>query len=221
MKSFSLMNMLLLAGSGATFFFAASPSQAAVINISDFTGWQGVGNFNLSNQQAGLSSDGGVADTAVESFLGLANRALDTFNSQNVINGSAIKNTITVQAGDVLRFNWRFQTDEYLSSLVYNDFSFYSIGTSLNRLADVRQVGNFGQTASQTSYTFNTAGTYTIGFGVVNTLDRFLGSSLTVRTSSSAGSEPVPEPMTIIGSLTAGAFGVALRRKRKQQGAVK
>ncbi|BBD58859.1 hypothetical protein NIES2109_16380 [Nostoc sp. HK-01] len=201
--------MLLLAGAGATFVFAASPSQAAVINISDFTGWQGIGNFSLSSQQA-IISGGGVADTAVESFLGLASGALDTLNSQNVNNASAIKNTITVQAGDVLRFNWRFQAGDYLP---YNDYSFYSIGTSLNKLADVRQVGNFGQTASQTAYTFTTAGTYTVGFGVVDIFDQYLASSLTVRTSG--GNEPVPEPVTIIGSLAAGVFGVALRHKKK------
>ncbi|BAY17038.1 hypothetical protein NIES21_28720 [Anabaenopsis circularis NIES-21] len=201
--------MLLLAGAGATFVFAASPSQAAVINISDFTGWQGIGNFSLSSQQA-IISGGGVADTAVESFLGLASGALDTLNSQNVNNASAIKNTITVQAGDVLRFNWRFQAGDYLP---YNDYSFYSIGTSLNKLADVRQVGNFGQTASQTAYTFTTTGTYTVGFGVVDIFDQYLASSLTVRTSG--GNEPVPEPVTIIGSLAAGVFGVALRHKKK------
>lgn len=209
MKNFGLANMLLLAGAGATFVFAASPSQAAVINISDFTGWQGIGNFSLSSQQA-IISGGGVADTAVESFLGLASGALDTLNSQNVNNASAIKNTITVQAGDVLRFNWRFQAGDYLP---YNDYSFYSIGTSLNKLADVRQVGNFGQTASQTAYTFTTTGTYTVGFGVVDIFDQYLASSLTVRTSG--GNEPVPEPVTIIGSLAAGVFGVALRHKKK------
>ncbi|MBW4633265.1 MAG: PEP-CTERM sorting domain-containing protein [Iphinoe sp. HA4291-MV1] len=30
-------------------------------------------------------------------------------------------------------------------------------------------------------------------------------------------SDPVPEPLTILGSLAAGSFGVALRRKYKQQ----
>ncbi|OCQ91614.1 hypothetical protein BCD64_11385 [Nostoc sp. MBR 210] len=212
MKNFSLTNTLLVTGAGAVFVFTASPSPAAVINISDFTEWQSIGNVNLSDEQAALLTDGGVSDTHLESFLGLAPGTLDAFNSQNVNNGSAIKNTLTVQAGDVLTFDWQFQAGDYLP---YNDFSFYSIGTSLNRLADVLQVGNFGQTASRTAYTFTTGGTYTIGFGVVNTFDRFLGSNLTVRSSGS--DEPVPEPATIVGSLAAGAFGVALRYKKKQQ----
>jgi hypothetical protein len=36
-------------------------------------------------------------------------------------------------------------------------------------------------------------------------------------TVGTAPSEPVPEPFTILGSLTAGGIGVALRRKRQQQ----
>lgn len=35
--------------------------------------------------------------------------------------------------------------------------------------------------------------------------------------SLSISSQPVPEPLTILGSLTAGGFGVVLRRKQKQQ----
>ncbi|WP_413199591.1 PEP-CTERM sorting domain-containing protein [Nostoc piscinale] len=217
MKNFGLTNTLLVAGTGAAFIFTASPSPAAVINISDFTEWESIGNVHLSGEQAALFTGDGVSDTNLENFLGLASGTLDTFNGQNVTDGSAIKNTLTVQAGDVLTFDWHFQAGDYLP---YNDFSFYSIGTSLNRLADVLQVGNFGQTASRTAYTFTTGGTYTIGFGVVNTFDRFSGdrfsgSNLTVR--SSRNDEPVPEPMTIVGSLVAGAFGVALRHKKKQQ----
>ncbi|MBE9007834.1 PEP-CTERM sorting domain-containing protein [Fortiea sp. LEGE XX443] len=213
MTKFSFTNKLLVAGAGATLVFASSPSQAAVINISDFTGWQQIGNVSLiNNQQVTLSSTGGVSDSNIESFLGLANGTLDASNFQNVTNGSAIRNTIAAQAGDVLRFDWQFQTNDYLP---FNDFSFYSIGSSLYELADVRLVGNFGQTASQTSFTFTTAGTYTVGFGVANTLDELVSSNLTV--GSAAINESVPEPITIIGSLTAGAFGVALRRKKKQQ----
>ena len=36
-------------------------------------------------------------------------------------------------------------------------------------------------------------------------------------TVSTAPSKPVPEPFTILGSLTAGGIGVALRRKRQQK----
>ncbi|QSJ14491.1 PEP-CTERM sorting domain-containing protein [Nostoc sp. UHCC 0702] len=211
MTKLSFTNKLLIAGAGATFVFAASPSQAVVINPTNFTGWQSVGNVSLSDQGASLSSTVGVSDTDIETFLGLDAGALDSINFEDATNGSAIKNTFTVESGDVLTFDWRFQTSDYLP---YNDFSFYSIGSSVSKLADVQQVGDYGNTTSQTSYTFTTAGTYTVGFGVVNSRDTAVNSNLNV------GVVPdgvVPEPITILGSLTAGAFGVVLRRKQKQQ----
>jgi hypothetical protein len=43
------------------------------------------------------------------------------------------------------------------------------------------------------------------------------GASRVVDNVTYNSSEPVPEPFTILGSLTAGGIGVALRRKRQQQ----
>ncbi|WYL99109.1 MAG: PEP-CTERM sorting domain-containing protein [Gloeotrichia echinulata DVL01] len=208
MSIFDVVKKLIAAGAGAALVFTASPSQAAVIDINDLTGWETIG--NVSNNNNGgilLSTSAGDNDTEIESFLGLSSGDLDALNNIDATIGSAIKNSITVEAGDVLNFNWQFETFDYLP---YNDFSFYSIGSSVNKLADVSQVGDFGQTASQTSYTFNTGGTYTVGFGVVNATDTAAQSNLTVGTS-------VPEPLTIFGTLTAAGFGVALRRKQQQQ----
>ncbi len=44
----------------------------------------------------------------------------------------------------------------------------------------------------------------------------FAINNLSLR-STPGNSQPVPEPFTILGSLTAGGIGVALRRKRQQQ----
>jgi PEP-CTERM motif len=196
--------------------FGATPSQAAIINGSfetgDFTGWETIGNATASNKEASLSSDG-VADTSLETFLGLGIGNLDKLNNINAINGSAIKQTITVKAGDVLSFDWLFKTEDYLP---YNDFSFYSISSEANKLADVFQVGDFGQAASQTSYTFQTEGSYTLGFGVVNAIDQGVNSNLNVD-NLKISSTSVPEPGSILGVLAVGAFGVTWVTKRKQQ----
>ncbi|MBD2384784.1 PEP-CTERM sorting domain-containing protein [Cylindrospermum sp. FACHB-282] len=214
MTELTLTKNLLLAGIGATFLFAPSPSQAAVINLDNFTGWQTTGNVYLTTNGAVLYTDNGTSQNVVESFLGLGSGTLNTLNT-NPTNGSAIKNTITVQANDVLTFNWKFQTSDYLP---YNDFSFYSIASSAYQLADVAQVGNYGQTTSQTSYTFQQGGTYTIGFGVFNARDYSVSSNLIIGDVNSAGNPDyppeVPEPLTMLGSLTAAGFGVILRRKR-------
>ncbi|WP_066377658.1 PEP-CTERM sorting domain-containing protein [Anabaena sp. CA = ATCC 33047] len=211
MGSLGWKNILLMSGAGATFLLSASPSQAAVINLYDLTGWETIGNASSSGGQVSLSSSGGVSRFSIEQFLELPNQALNSLNSSPT-NGSALKTTITVNAGDVLEFDWRFSTNDYLP---YNDFSFYSIGSLVTKLADVALVGNYGNTTSKTSYTFDQDGKYTLGFGVVNSRDTAVNSTLTVNNVLESV-KPVPEPFTILASLTTAGLGVALRRKQKQ-----
>ncbi|RUT00222.1 hypothetical protein DSM106972_076700 [Dulcicalothrix desertica PCC 7102] len=192
-----------------------SGAQAAVVNgnfsTNNFTGWQTIGNASVVNQKAEINAGGNTNKFDLEGFLGLASGALNTINTAPTF-GSAIKQTISVAAGDTLKFDWLFDADDYLP---YNDFSFYSISSAANLLADVALVGNYGQTSDQTTYTFANAGTYTIGFGVMNSLDNALsGTRLTVDNV-----EAVPEPLTILGTLAAGSIGAAMRRKYKQQDA--
>jgi hypothetical protein len=70
----------------------------------------------------------------------------------------------------------------------------------------LRQTGN-----NTFSYTFNTAGTYNVGIGVVDVNDFVTSSGLSVR---NANTQPVPEPLTILGSAIAAGFGVMLKRKQ-------
>jgi hypothetical protein len=186
--------------------FYTIPSQAVVINLNDFSGWEKIGDVSVNDGTASLTT-GATSDTDIEQFLGLASESLDNFNNINATFGSAIKQTITVNAGDSIDFNWSFKTTDYLP---FNDFSFYTIGSSIYKLADVSSVGNYGQKESTTSFSVQSPGTYTIGFGVINAGDNGVSSNLNVGT-------PVPEPLTILGSLAAGGVGAALRRKYKQQ----
>ncbi|MEB3181105.1 MAG: PEP-CTERM sorting domain-containing protein [Nostocaceae cyanobacterium] len=90
------------------------------------------------------------------------------------------------------------------------------MASNIGLLADVFDVGDYGLASARQSYTFSTTGTYTIGFGVANALDNDSNYTSYLGVDNVAV-EPVPEPLTIMGSLTAGAFGVALRRRQKQQ----
>jgi hypothetical protein len=194
----------------------ASPSQAAVMNgtfeTGDLSGWTTQGNTSNVNGQAFLSADGD-SDTSIEQFLGLSAGTLDALNGSNATNGSAIKQTITANAGDVLSFDWLFQSGDYLP---YNDFSFFSVSSVASKLADIMEVGTYGQKSSQTSYTFQNAGSYTIGFGVFNALDTYASSTITVDNVKLTSTKSVPEPASIIGILAVGAMGAtsALKRKR-------
>jgi hypothetical protein len=194
--------------------FGGSSSQAAVINggfeTGDFSGWETIGNTSVNNNEAFLSAYG-ADDTDLETFLGLSAGSLDRINNVDATNGSAIKQTIVAKAGDVLSFDWLFKAEDYLP---FNDFSFYTISSEAYKLADVFQVGDYGQTASQTSYTFKEAGTYTLAFGVLNVFDQAGSPSLKV---DNVKLTSVPEPGSMLGLLAVGAVGATSLMKRKKQ----
>ncbi|NES82964.1 MAG: calcium-binding protein [Moorea sp. SIO2B7] len=91
--------------------------------------------------------------------------------------GSAIKLEIEVDAGDVLIFDWNFQSND---GGFFNDFSFVSISPDnssgfLFELADANSEPPSYQTFE---YKFTTGGTYEIGMGVIDAWDTIVDSQL-------------------------------------------
>lgn len=99
--------------------------------------------------------------------------------------GSAVRRTLTVGANDSLIFEWSLLTTS--SEPSFNDYGFFSVGNQLNVLArttdtsvlpgspfDQRQAAGF----STQTFTFNTAGTFTIAFGVIDVNDGVGASAL-------------------------------------------
>jgi hypothetical protein len=121
-----------------------------------FTGWSTIGNTYIENsfvgiaptegtQQAHLSTGVPFSSTpaapvgAIESFLGVASGAIDAMGGSftPTTEGSAITRTITVNAGDVVSFDWTFLTGEFIGSNF--DKSFVSItGNGLQLLANTQ-----------------------------------------------------------------------------------
>jgi hypothetical protein len=137
------------------------------------------------------------------------------------MNGTGISQDVTVSAGDTLTFDWDFLTDELNESATFNDFGFFSIGTSAFLLASRNSstydivsppAGFDGQTDWATqSYTFAAAGTYKIGFGVFNVGDTGHNSVLLL----DAISIPVPEPSTLVlGLAVLAGLGFAISRRK-------
>ncbi|BCL38134.1 PEP-CTERM sorting domain-containing protein [Nostoc sp. MS1] len=175
------------------------------------------GDFNFSGQPAG---EVGFVSPNLTEFLGLNADALDI--NGVAYEGSAIKRTLNVNAGDSLNFQRNFLTNEN-SSLVsgsfrgsLNDYSFLLVNDQIKKLADINDATqsnpNFSVAFDKESgietfkYTFNNAGTYTIAFGVVDLDDYTVSSALSVRNvslESNPISQPVPEPSTIIGTMVA------------------
>jgi hypothetical protein len=167
---------------------------------NDFTGWTTIGSTSIETSEFGIGptegsfqallSTGGAtfSDQIIEGFLELKRRSLDKFVDEDVIKGSAIKQTFTADAGDVLTFDWKFLTNERVQIFPFNDFSFVSIN-GLSELADTTfssfmtssTTDFFEETDFQTfSYTIPTTGTYTLGLGVVDVGDNSTDSGLLV-----------------------------------------
>ena len=145
------------------------------------------GSGGVTSYAALLSSAGDKDQAEIESFLGLESGGLSPLaasgaGSDEATNGSAMKTSISVTEGDEISFYWTFSTTEFGSDVgVYNDFSFFVIDGQAIELADVSMVGSTGVTPwAKFTYTAKSTGEITVGFGVMNTGDQAVESSLKI-----------------------------------------
>jgi hypothetical protein len=225
--------------------FSAGSSSAAVLNGSfetgDFSGWQTFGQTSIETVEFGTSPTEGTQQALLDTFcpgseescqdnaaglaafLGLEMTDLDEIGQGEVFEGSAIKTTLTVESGDTLTFDWNFFTEFKEAEEEYNDFAFVTLSATVladtystfpDSLIDLTKFRY--QTGYQTfSYTFTTAGTYTLGIGVAELGDGLDEAGLLVDDVVIASTPPatdVPEPTSVLGVLALGVLGFASRR---------
>ena len=160
----------------------------------------------------------------LESFLGLSGNELSNLS---VVEGSAIKQAITANAGDIFSFSWNFLTDEDAADVDYSDFAFFTLNNTLYSLADTQSSfpvnPSFSHLTKETGYqpytiTISVTGDYILGFGVVD-VDKTGGgnaagnSALLVDNIKLTNIAKVPEPDPIFGLLL--TLGLASKCKRK------
>lgn len=172
----------------------------------DFTGWNTLGITSVVDSGYGVSPTDGsfqalmkatsAAPTAsaIETFLGLSSGRLTEISNANggtdAIGGSAISQQITATAGEKLTFDWNFLTDEFAEEPVFRDFAFFSL-TSQNNGAFIADTfhpdlaSSSSEFSLETGYnsttiTFNSSGTYMLGFGVVAVEDNLVDSGLLI-----------------------------------------
>jgi hypothetical protein len=211
-------------------------SYADVINggfeTGDLTGWTLVGLGQATGSGIGVTPPDGSYQADIETTgnltayapaivasLGVTESAIEGLGAGTPVNGTAISQDVTVSAGDTLSFDWNFATDELTEPSMFNDFGYFTISGSAYLLASRNSstyntvsppAGYEGQTGWATqSYTFASAGTYTIGFGVFNVGDSGYDSALLL----DAVMIPTPEPPSIV-LLALGLSAVLLRRRR-------
>ena len=135
-----------------------------------------------------LHAQSAVPESQLETFLGLQQGDLAGLNNGPVMNGSAIQQMISVQAGSTLTFDYNFMTNEPLTSPLnqVNPFAFVT-SAPLTDFADIfsplvhppSPVPFALWTGNKTfQETFATAGTYNLGIGVVNVTDNMYASGL-------------------------------------------
>lgn len=222
-------------------------SAAIVVNGSfetGLTGWTVVGGdtdtvgtvYGISptdsSSQARLITSGSVAtDSTLESGLGLTSGRLDTLDggtAPSAVNGTAIFQTVTgVVAGDELRFDWQFLTNENAAFLGNNDFAFWSLtgatnpqpgavlAKALTSQTPTESAGfSYKSSPDSVSFVFSAAGDFKLGFGVVNVQSSTSDSALLVDNVRIVSAVPEPTAVAML-SMVGGAL--ALRRRRRNR----
>jgi hypothetical protein len=165
----------------------------------DLSGWDALGAVTPDATDLGLLPTDGTfqavltngndseSEAELESFLGLEAGTLDGLGNGDATEGSGLFQTISVEAGETLTFDWNYLTGETTAS-IYNDFAFVTINGQAIALADTLDrlnasdiIGYDLETGYNTfSYEFTAAGDYTIGLGVVDVADQVVDSALVV-----------------------------------------
>ncbi|RYD40717.1 MAG: PEP-CTERM sorting domain-containing protein [Verrucomicrobiaceae bacterium] len=150
-----------------------------------------------------------VAGGELEDFVGITVGGLDRDILEQATEGSALKLTMTVAAGDVLTFDWNLLTHDSMGM----DYAFFVVNgvvvnTFSSALATNAAAGAFGNETgfASVSYEFTSSGPVEIAFGVVDMVDYIGTSTLMV------GNVSIPEPSAAL----LGALGLIplLRRRR-------
>ncbi len=172
--------------------------------VGTFSNWRTIGDTRIETAALGTgtsegtfqallttgasASGGAVEQSDLEEFLNFPSGLLDNLGNGDATEGSAIKQTFTANAGDVLTFDWNFLTNEGTPSS-FNDFAFFGVSPFALELADTNSSGFFGTSAVNFSQEtgFQTisvgiaqTGTYTLNFGVVDVGDTAVDSALIV-----------------------------------------
>ncbi len=130
----------------------------------------------------------------------------------SVVHGSVITQVLTVAPGDNLEFKWNFQTNEPTPSVTRNDFAFLTISSSGGALllADtfhpsfVSSPSPFNEETGYQNYayTFASAATVTVGFGVVDRGTNATDSALLIDCVELVPGAPVNNPPSCTADLT-------------------
>ena len=164
----------------------------------DLNHWQVFGGGVTVTDSIGISPPQGVyqgllngfenakTQAQLERFLRLDAGAFDVVGGGTASKGSVMKRRFTVEAGDVIEFDWNLLTNE--AEVTGNaDFALFSVSPGVGgiKIGDVQQESLLSESEliretgyQEFAYTFPESGTFTIGLGIINIEDESGESSL-------------------------------------------
>jgi hypothetical protein len=184
---------LALASSLGAIAFS-TPAYSINVNLGTFDPIGDVSNNNTTiNSGSTIFTGGGTG--SLEEFLGFTGGDFDTAIPNNTY-GSAIKKTLSFNAGDQFSFNWNFSTAD-------SDQAFVSINNAIQVLSG----------SNPYRFTFANSGNYQVAMGVLDVTDSTGVSTLTL---SNAQIQAVPwetDALPVVGTTL--LFGIGIWRKYK------
>jgi hypothetical protein len=178
-----------------TTFNNVSPTEGTgMVRITNADNTETQGQFNLNFSGTNPLPVGG-GTSSLEGQLNLPNGIFDVAGDFG-FEGSAVRRTVSANAGDTLVFEWNLLTNSSDSS--FNDYGFFAVNSVVTTLASTTSTSALpgspylqrsaaGLTTS--SFTFVTPGSYAIAFGVIDVNDTVGASALLV---DNVRVEPVP-----------------------------
>jgi hypothetical protein len=161
------------------------------------------------------NNPGGVPPASIAAFAGIPLSFLQNLSMTGgpgagpLFNGSALQQTFTAQAGDVVTFDWKFLTNEFPGETFFRDFSFVAfVGpTQSNALllantlspgfvsapaasgfTFMTPAGTTGSDFNHFAFTLPQTGTWTMTLGTLNVGDNLVNSALLVDNVQVGGS---------------------------------
>lgn len=213
-------------------------TQAALAGVPDFGNWtllgdvaQVDGRVVLTTASHGFVDDAGFAagglnvsgnETAsagfdLENFAGVAPGSLDLDAVSQATEGSALRHSFTVAAGQSLSFDWMLSTRDTDLGLDYAFLVVDGQRIDLGKAAQATLPGTspwLAQTGlSHFEYTFQSSGNVTIAFGIVDVGDYSTSSALVLDNVA-----VVPEPASYALLLGGAALLLATAKRRQHKG---
>ena len=170
-----------------------------------FQNWRTIGDTSIETEEIGIDptdanfqalisngfsdSGGSVEESDLSEFFNLSSDSLDVLLDGNATEGSGVKQTFTAQSGDILEFDYTFLSNEATPSRTFNDSAFFSLGNFALELGDTFDPTFSNQSVEEFSEATDTktikiaiseAGTYDLGFGIVDLTDSIVDSGILI-----------------------------------------